>query len=618
MLVYSESKERFLKDVRSNVIHSRIQDKLIQKTWHNVGPAEVASWRNSMQFMGNVLADPEIPNDSQISIEYMIPLTSKRVDIIISGRGKDDRDAVVIVELKQWSDVEQTTKDGVVRTFVGGAKREVSHPSYQAWTYEQLIKDYNLSVQENGVRIASCAYLHNLDDGTVIRNEFYREHTDRAPAFISSDSELLASFIKKHVKYGDSQAMYRIENSRLRPSKDLADSLASMITGNVEFVMIDEQKVIYETALELAAKAQTGAKQVLLVEGGPGTGKSVVAINLLVELTKRNLVCQYVSKNAAPRFVYAQKLSGLKNNGRLKNLFRGSGSYIDTDENTFDVLIVDEAHRLNEKSGLYGNLGENQVAELINAAKLAIFFIDEDQRVTFADIGSKQLIQHFAGESDASVIEAELTSQFRCNGSDGYLAWLDDVLGIRQTANEKLESGEYEFRVFDDPNEMRAEIERLNEERNKARLVAGYCWNWVSRKDPAAADIVIPQFDFSAQWNLNSDGSGWITAPESVSEVGCIHTCQGLELEYVGVIIGDDFVIRDGVAVTNPDARARSDKSLNGYKKLMQSSPIEAQLRADAIIKNTYRTLMTRGLKGCFIYCIDPEMNKHFRARLRD
>ena len=241
MLVYSETKERFLNDVRTNIIHHRIQDKLRQKSFHNVGPAEVASWRNSMQFMGNVLLDPEIPADAQISVEYMIPLTSKRVDVIIAGRGKDDRDAVVIVELKQWSEVEATSKDGVVQTFLGGGRREVSHPSYQAWTYEQLIKDYNLSVQQNGTSITSCAYLHNLDDDSVIRSVFYQAHLDRSPVFISSDTEQLASFIKQHVKYGDAQTMYRIENSRLRPSKDLADSLASMITGNVEFIMIDRK-----------------------------------------------------------------------------------------------------------------------------------------------------------------------------------------------------------------------------------------------------------------------------------------------------------------------------------------------------------------------------------------
>lgn len=616
MLVYSETKERFLQDVRSNVIHNRIHDKLIQRTFHNVGAAEIGSWRNSMQFMGNVLDDPEIPLDAQVSIEYMIPMTSKRVDVIIAGRGKDNKDAVVIVELKQWSEVESTEKDGVVRTFLGGSRREVSHPSYQAWTYEQLIKDYNVSVQENSTDIVSCAYLHNLDDDTVIRSEFYQPHLNRAPTFISSDSELLADFIKQHVKYGDPQTMYRIENSRLRPSKDLADSLKSMLTGNVEYIMIDDQKVIYETALELAAKSQDGTKHVLVVEGGPGTGKSVVAINLLVELTNRDLVCQYVSKNAAPRHVYAEKLSGIKNSGRLKNLFRGSGSYIDTKENTFDVLIVDEAHRLNEKSGLYANLGENQVAELINASKLTIFFIDEDQRVTFFDIGSKKVIKAFANEAEASIVETALTSQFRCNGSDGYLAWLDDVLGIRETANESLESGQYDFRVFADPNEMRREIEALNAERNKSRLVAGYCWNWVSKGNPGKMDIVIPEFNFEAQWNLASDGSGWITAPESVSEIGCIHTCQGLELEYVGVIIGDDFLIRNGRVVTNPAARAQTDKSLYGFKKLSQTHPLEAQLRADAIIKNTYRTLMTRGSRGCFIFCTDPETRAYFEKRV--
>jgi DUF2075 family protein len=616
MLVYSETKANFLGDVDKNIIHSRILDKLKEKTWHGTGESEISSWRNSMNFMGKILSDPEIPHDSQISIEYMIPLTSKRVDIIISGRNESQHGSVVIVELKQWSKAEKTEKDGVVRTFIGGAERDASHPSYQAWTYGQLIKDYNLTVQEEQFNIVSCAYLHNMDDGSVIRDDFYRPHLDRAPAFISNDSDLLKSFIKKHIKYGDGTTMYRLENSQLRPSKDLADSLSSMLSGNIEYTMIDDQKLIYEEALRLAKLASGGKKQVLLVQGGPGTGKSVVAINLLVELTNRNLVCQYVSKNAAPRHVYSEKLSGIKNNGRLKNLFRSSGSYMETKVNTFDVLIVDEAHRLVEKSGFYGNEGENQIKEIVNAAKLAIFFLDEDQRVTFADIGRKSLIQQFATEAKASMVEAELTSQFRCNGSDGYLAWLDDTLQIRETANESLDSAQYEFEVFDDPSAMRERIEELNSIRNKSRLVAGYCWNWVSRINDLLNDIVIPEFNFEAKWNLASDGSGWIIAAESVKEIGCIHTCQGLELDYVGVLIGDDLIYRDGKLQTNPAARAKSDKSLKGYKKLETVDPRKANARADAIIRNTYKTLMTRGSKGCFIFCTDQATGEYFKAKM--
>jgi hypothetical protein len=247
--------------------------------------------------------------------------------------------------------------------------------------------------------------------------------------------------------------------------------------------MIDEQKVVYETALQLAKEVErTKTKHVLIVEGGPGTGKSVLAINLLVELTNRNLVCQYVTKNAAPRNVYAHKLRQDFRKGHIDNLFTGSGSFINTLENEFDALIVDEAHRLNEKSGMFQNLGEHQIKEIIKASKLAIFFIDERQRVTIKDIGSTKLIEQYTKEFGAVIIKTKLESQFRCNGSDGYLAWIDDVLQIRKTANANYFDMNYDFRIYSDPNKLRQEIERLNKCRNKSRIVAGYCWDWKKRK----------------------------------------------------------------------------------------------------------------------------------------
>src|SRR5690606_29646125 len=142
----------------------------------------------------------------------------------------------------------------------------------------------------------------------------------------------------------------------------------------------------------------------------------------------------------------------------------------------------------------------------------------------------------------AKITEMKLESQFRCNGSDGYLAWLDNTLQIRETANQTLEGIDYDFKIFDDPAELHQAIVEKNKAKNKARVVAGYCWNWISRKDPSWKDI--KRGDYEATWNLNDHGQAWIIHPESVSEVGCIHTSQGLELDYVGVIIGPDLIMR--------------------------------------------------------------------------
>lgn len=409
-----------------------------------------------------------------------------------------------------------------------------------------------------------------------------------------------------------------IENGKIRPSKSLQDTLSSMLQGNEEFIMIDDQKLVYETALETARKSyKDGNKRVLIVKGGPGTGKSVLAINLLVKLTNENMVCSYVTKNAAPRNVYATKLSGDFRKTRINNLFKGSGSFVESAENEFDVLIVDEAHRLNAKSGMFQNLGENQIKEIVHASKFSIFFIDESQRVTLKDIGSVEEIQKYIGKSNAESKIMELESQFRCNGSDGYIAWLDDVLDIRKTANSDGFDLDYDIKICDTPNEVRDIIFEKNKINNKARLVAGYCWDWIKdgKNKSDVFDITIPEYNFAMSWNLGNSQT-WAIDQNSVNEMGCIHTAQGLEFDYVGVIIGNDLRYENGKIVTDVTKRAKTDQSIKGIYIMLQQNFDKAEKIADEIIKNTYRTLMTRGQKGCYIYCTDKKLSEYLKRRL--
>ena len=425
------------------------------------------------------------------------------------------------------------------------------------------------------------------------------------------------AFIKKFIRKGDqNNLIYQIENGRIRPSKSLQDALNNMLKGNEEFIMIDEQKVFFEEAFHLAMEAvKTDTKQVMIVEGGPGTGKSVLAINLLVKLIDQGLVTMYVTKNSAPRHIYSTKLKGDFKKSHIDNLFKGSGSFTEVDDNEFDVLIIDEAHRLNEKSGMFRNKGENQVKELIKGSKFTIFFIDENQKVTLSDIGSVDLIKQYAKQFKADIISCELTSQFRCDGSDGYIAWLDDVLQIRNTANMNDLGMDYDIRLYDDPNEMLAEIERLNERNNKSRVMAGYCWEWPkkNRQDVNHHDISIPEHDFGISWNIENT---WAIENSSVREAGCIHTAQGLEFDYVGVIIGDDMRYENGEIITDHTKRAKTDQSLRGIKGIAKEDPEKAHILADPIIRNTYRTLMTRGQKGCFVFCTDPALQAYLKERL--
>ena len=617
MIVYQESCETFMADVRESNIDFVIHSQFQQKLHHRTSESEVNSWKNSMQYMKNVLEVAEVPRDAMVTIECQIPQTSKRIDFILTGLDEKKQSNAVIIELKQWSEIRSTEKDAVVITKFGGRDCETAHPSYQAWSYVDLLKNFNRSVEENNIQLSPCAFLHNCEDKTALTLPFYQQHITKAPLFFKLDIRALADFIKQFVKYGDTEnIMEMIENGEIRPSKALADSVVGLLNGNQEFTLIDDQKIVFETALQLVDRAITEKKkQVLIVEGGPGTGKSVVAINLLARLTGNQKLVHYVSKNSAPRSVYAEKLKGYRTKSSIDNLFKGSGSYIKATPNQFACLVVDEAHRLNEKSGLYGTDGENQILEIIQSAWCSVFFVDENQRVTLKDIGSKAAIRDWAARQGAEVTDMKLESQFRCGGSDGYLAWLDHVLQIRDTANTDLNDVGYEFGVCNSATELRnLMVEKNNQPKTKARLVAGYCWKWNSKTDASAYDIVFPAEDFQMQWNLASDSSLWIMKEESINQIGCIHTCQGLEIDYVGVIIGPDLLIRDGKVVTDPSKRASSDKSVFGWKKRMKEDPARATAELDLIIKNTYRTLMTRGMKGCYIFSDDEETRDWFRG----
>ena len=626
MLVYEGIKSGFINDVDLGIIADKIRNKYIEKIKRRPSAPEFNSWKNSMQYMRGVLSDNEIPDNTGIAIEYNIPPTGCRIDFMMSGYNKN-KSNVVIIELKQWDKATEVDNlDGIykVNTYTGGGFRDVNHPSYQAMTYANLIKDYNESVQIKDINVVPCAYLHNYyfeDDDTLLSNN-YKEYTDKAPLFGHNDVIKLRDFIKRYIENGDDGSiLYEIDHGRIRPSKMLQDSLVQMLKGNKEFYMIDEQKIIYEYAISNAIDTvANNKKNVMIVRGGPGTGKSVLAINLLVELNNRNMTCFYVTKNSAPRNVFSAKLRGNYTQTYINHLFQGSGNFVDEESNKLDVLVVDEAHRLNAKSGMFQNKGENQIKEIINASKFSIFFIDENQKVTLKDIGSEEMIEKYANELGAGIYTYELDSQFRCNGSDGYIAWLNNLLEIKETANLDIDGFDYDFKVFDDPNEMRKAVEKKNKINNKSRIVAGYCWEWPtgnSRKDTNFHEIKIPEKNFEISWNLEG-GEEFAIGKSSIKEAGCIHTVQGLEFDYVGVIIGDDLRYENDHIVTDYSKRAKSDASLKGINKIAKEQGIEEANRiADSIIKNTYRTLMTRGMKGCYIYCTDQSLSNYIKNYIK-
>lgn len=622
MIIYESTKEKFMTQVEEDCIAQIIYDEFQAKIGRT-SRREILSWENSMQYMYKVLNTNEIPDLAGVAIEYRLAATSKRIDFILTGTDHDGTETAVIIELKQWSEAKQTDKPDIVQTYLGKGFREVTHPSYQAWSYATILQDYNLVVQHDDILLKPCVYMHNYlssHDDPILDKQIYPIITE-APIFKKGDVTKLRVFISKYIKKADeNKILYRIDHGKIRPSKSLQDSLVQMLQGNQEFTMIDSQKVVFENILKITEslnRTENQVKNVVIIEGGPGTGKSVLAINLLVALTAKELVCQYVTKNQAPREVYRSKLQSVYKKKQIDNLFKGSGTYVDALKNEIDVLIVDEAHRLNERSGMFSHLGENQTKEVINASKFSVFFIDENQRVTAKDKGTIDEIQYFAKQASANVHRFELDSQFRCNGSDGYISWLDDVLGIKETANFEGFSYDYDLRIFDNPHDLRTAILEKNALNNKARIVAGYCWEWLKngKNDSGIHDIYLPAFDFGISWNL-SNSSTWAIDSESVYEAGCIHTCQGLEFDYVGVIIGEDLRFEENQVITDYTKRAKTDKSLTGLKGECKKGNVEALQTADEIIRNTYRTLLTRGQKGCYIYCENKELSDYLEMRM--
>lgn len=618
MLAYVATKDQFLQDAPS--IEEIVRDAVASSLGINIArtSAEFNSWRNSLgNAMYHVINSSGIPSDSGIAIEYRLHGRQQRIDFIVSGSNATGLSQLVLVELKQWSSVTASPLEDHVRTFLGGAIHDVTHPSYQSWSYARLLKDFYEVVESEPIEIAPCAYLHNCLDGSAMTTQSCADMLSRAPLFLHSNRHELSRFLKDRIASGDKSAIIRrIEASQIRPSKPFVEVLESMLRGNEEFVLIDEQKTAYETIRERVKCVKKGKRLVLVIKGGPGTGKSVIAINALVSLLSEGLNVRYVTKNAAPRAVYQQKLRGRMTTAAVSNLFMSSDSFHAIEPDSYDVLLVDEAHRLVQKSGFYKNLGDNQISEIIKSSRVTVFFSDDSQLVTWRDIGTFDEIRSRAEAHETPVEEIQLSAQFRCAGSAEYLAWIDTVLGLTTNQSPNLSLCEYDIRVVESPNELRELILERNKSNNRSRLLAGYCWPWVSKNDSSAFDITFPQTDFAMKWNLTSDGSGWMIASNSVHEVGCIHTCQGLEGDYFGVIIGPDLAAEDGVLVGRPENRAPHDKSLQGFKSAKKINEKQARAKADRLIRNTYRTLMTRGMLGTFIYCTDPAVAALVRKSL--
>jgi len=614
MIVYESSVGQFKSVVAKNKLIVSLESAFQSSLGRGIPPAELSAYHNSLPRMGWAIVNSGIPDDCGILIEYKIPLTNFRIDFIVSGQDLDGNKNFVIIELKQWQKADVTDGDGLVESFTGGAKRVVTHPSYQASRYRDFISDFNESVYSGGINAYSCAYLHNYPEKNPepLLDTRYEKIINKSPIYFRDDQEKLELFLTKYVKGGEGMdILYELNEGKIRPSKKLIDHVSSMFDGNQNYILLDEQKVAFETARSIANKDE---KSVVIIKGGPGTGKSVISVNLVSRLLADRLNVIFVAPNSSFRDTLVAKLTQGHSSQRVRNVFKGSAAFYDAKENEFDALIVDEAHRL-KKKGAFMYRGTNQVEDIIKAAKTSIFFIDDNQTVRPEDIGSVKEILVAANKSEAKVYELELSAQFRCSGAEGYINWLDDVLQIKETANyDGWDKKSFDFRIFDNPNDMRAALNKRAKEGNLARVLAGYAWKWSSEadgnKDGEIADVEIPEFDFKMPWNSRKVGTTWAIDERGIEQVGCIHTSQGLEFDYVAVIVGKDLHYNESTSTFFTDHREYYDKT---GKKGLKENPEEL----NRLVRNIYKVLMTRGMKGCYVYFEDKSLEQYFKNRLK-
>ena len=614
MIVYINSSEGFLVDVDSNKISDRIKDAYFQKTGKtNFNDKEDTSWINSMEFMGKIIRRSDIAKDCGVMIEFGLPSTSKRIDFVVSGKDSAGKKNFIIIELKQWKEAQSTTKSDLVLTKYYSGNYS-THPSYQASSYKGFLSDFNENVYNSTLVPFSCVYLHNYTerDPEPLKESLYEEVVNDSPLYFKDDFEKLESFIKQHVGFGKGkEILYEIESGNIKPSKKLIDHVVSLFKGNQEFHLLEEQKITYEIALDIAKNASQ--KTVILVNGGPGTGKSVISMSLLGSLLKNKKNVVFAAPNASFREVMLDKLTQGRDTSRAKFLLSGSGKFFGTKSNVFDVIVTDEAHRLkNESAFMYK--GKNQVEDIINAAKVSIFFVDEDQIIRPEDIGSVTEIKRVTTLFNAELVELELQAQFRCSGADGYVNWINDVLKIKDTANfDGWDKKDFEFKILTDPNELRKLIEQKTIEGYNARLLAGFAWEWTQENkgnsNAQVNDVKIPELNFEMPWNSRKKGDPWAINKEGINQIGCVHTSQGLEFDYVGIIVGNDlkFNFKTNEFYTEWDSY-RDSKGKQGLRDNPE--------RLNKMIRNIYRILMTRGIKGCYIYFTHKSTEEYFINRL--
>ena len=621
--LYWGTTSAFVEHTKQNEIATKLTNAFFDAFGWNPPESEIRSWRNSLKALSNAI---ELGGflDHGLLLEYQLPMTSKRLDAMITGHDRDGRPAAVIVELKQWSDdVQPSRVEEMVTVRYGAGQKEQLHPSAQVGQYRQYLADAHETFHEGNVLLRACAYLHDFahDDQSELLSPRHANILALYPLFAGDRLTDLISFLDNHLGDGKGLGVLRsVREGQYRPHKKLLDHTAAMIKGEPAYVLLDEQQVVFKSILAKVAEARDlNSKAVFVIRGGPGTGKSVIALNLVAELATNGYSVHHATGSAAFTNTVRRRVGS-----RASSLFNFFNSYLNAEDNTLDVLICDEAHRIRKHSwDRYRKKNaidpdRPQIDELLAVARVGVFFIDDLQAVKKDEIGSSAEIERLAGERGAEVHEFQLDAQFRCGGSDEFVRWIESTLALRRTATA-LWTGDDNFvmDIVDSPQELETLIRQREEEGHTARLMAGYCWPWSSK--PREDGTLLPDVqigDWQRPWNARPDATRlapgipkshyWASEPGGIDQIGCIYTAQGFEVDYAGVIFGNDLVYR-------PRRGWIGRKEFSHDNGLKRGASDEEFLQ---LVKNTYRVLLSRGLKGCYIYFVDEQTRNFVESRI--
>ena len=597
----------------ADILRQRFVDRLEQ----NPSDSEVKSWRNSLGAFAEAVTARDM-DEAWIVMEYQLPLASSRIDCMVLGTDASAIENSILIELKQWDACRVSRIPEVVD--IGG--QSMLHPSAQVRNYRRYLEDAHSAFADDGVRLASCAFLHNLKrshDSSLMHPQ-YADILDDSPLFGADAIDGLARFVSEPTHGGAPDALVEsVLGGRYKPSRKLLDHVADSIEGYEPWKLLDEQQIVFsEVMADIEDARARGDKHVVIVTGGPGTGKSVIALQVLGAAARKG----YNVVHATGSKAFTTNLRGIVESNAM---FRYFNSFTKEPPNSIDLMVADEAHRLRETSNSRWRKTSDrpQVAELVDTSKVSLFLLDHAQNVRPNEIGSVELIANYAASRGTSVSIYDLSTQFRCAGSESYIRWVDYVLGLNPNRSMAWKREcEYEVKVFNDVRDMETALMSKIARGNSARMVAGFVWPWSDPNEDGTLvkDVVIG--DWARSWNRkpremwrHRRGSAerpsthpytlWATEPSGFGEVGCIYSAQGFEFDYVGVIFCDDLRWDPLSAKWVADLPTNKDA---GFKRGLGKNP---QMAAERL-KHIYRVLSTRGMKGTYFYFLDEATARRF------